>query len=90
MLKGPKKVIDQGVVRNVSLVEYHGKSLVVKTLLNMKKQTHYMKHIDMHHREVLTLDAVSDERVLLRHPSPVMFRRLLITSLYEQFIICTR
>lgn len=64
MLTGPKRVIDQGVVRNVSLVEYHGKTLVVKTLLEMEKQRHYAKHVDMHHREVLTLDAVSDDRVL--------------------------
>ena len=59
MLAGPKKVLDQGVVRNVSMVEYHGKTLVVKTLLPQDKETHYLKHLEMHELEVLTLDTVS-------------------------------
>lgn len=68
MLTGPQEVIDHGVVRNVSLVEYSGKTLVVKTLLKMEKQSHQMKHVDMHNREVLTLDSVSDARALNTAP----------------------
>ena len=59
MLAGPKTFLDQGVVRNVSMVEYHGKTLVVKTLLPQDKPSHHQKHLEMHQLEVLTLDAVN-------------------------------
>ena len=59
MLAGPTTSLDQGVVRNVSMVEYHGKALVVKTLLPQDKESHHLKHLEMHQLEVLTLDAVS-------------------------------
>ena len=64
MLAGPQEVIGQGVVRNVSRVEYHGKTLIVKNLLHQDKESHFLKHLQMHHLEVLTLDAVSNDRVL--------------------------
>ena len=65
MLAGPMTALNQGVVRNVSRVEYHGKTLVVKTLLQQDQPSHYLKHLEMHQLEVLILDTV---RVLLETP----------------------
>lgn len=74
MLKGPKTFLGNGVVRDVSLVEYLGKTVVVKTLRPSETPRDLRHHLDMHNREMLTLDAVSDKRVdclslSLTHPS---------------------
>eukprot|EP00752_Nemacystus_decipiens_P013824 g12273.t1 len=58
MLIGPKTLVGSGSVRDVWLVEYKGRSVVVKTLRHMEDQ----RHRDMHTREMLTMDALRQER----------------------------
>lgn len=55
--------IGNGMVRDVSSVEYHGKMVVVKTLRASDDRRRQMVALDKHNREVLALDAVSAERV---------------------------
>ena len=80
LLAGPSEFLGHGVVRNVSMVEYNGKPLVVKKLIHQEKESHQEKHLEMHRREVLALDAVSDERVLSRCPWEIPFMYVLHTS----------
>lgn len=56
MLTGHKTLVGSGSVRDVWLVEYNGRTVVVKTLRHMEDQ----RHRDMHTREMLTMDAVSE------------------------------
>lgn len=56
MLKGSKALIGSGGVRDVWLVEYRGRSVVVKTLRYMDDPSFR----SMHKREMLTMDAVSE------------------------------
>lgn len=59
MLAGPQDLITHGEVRNVSLVEYRGKKVVVKTLIPQEQTSHQTMYLERHRREVLVLDAVS-------------------------------
>lgn len=52
-------LIGGGKFRDVYLVEYEGRQLVVKTLRHVDELAKQKVHLSMHRREVLTLDAVS-------------------------------
>lgn len=56
MLTGPKTLVGSGSVRDVWLVEYKGRTVVTKTLRHMDDP----RHRDMHMREMLTMDVVSE------------------------------
>lgn len=60
MLTGPKTLVGSGSVRDVWLVEYNGRMVVVKTLRHMEDP----RHRDMHTREMLTMDVVSEVGVI--------------------------
>lgn len=60
MLKGPKTLVGNGKVRDVFLVEYEGKTVVVKTLRHMNTLRSAKKHLERHVVEVLSLDVVSE------------------------------
>lgn len=51
-------LIGEGWIRTVYLAEYGGRKVAVKTLRHMDNLTSQKKHLKMHMREVLTLDAV--------------------------------
>lgn len=55
MLTGPKILVGSGTVRDVWLVEYQEREVVVKTLRQMDDA----RHREYHTREMLTMDAVS-------------------------------
>lgn len=74
MLSGPKTLVGSGSVRDVWLVEYKGRMVVVKTLRHMDDQ----RHRDMHTREMLTMDIVSHVGVL---PPPAEIRNVFVESL---------
>lgn len=60
MLEGKKTLVGSGSVRDVFLVEYEGQTVVVKSLRrndDLKVDKH---RLVMNKREVLTLDAVSE------------------------------
>jgi len=54
MVTGDKSLIGSGRVRDVWLVEYKGRTVVVKTLREKENQ----RHVEMHRREIQTMDAV--------------------------------
>ena len=54
MLTGDKSLIGSGSVRDVWLVKYKGRTVVVKTLKDMETR----RHRGMHWREAATMDAV--------------------------------
>ena len=64
MLEGQQETASMhGRLRNVSVVEYQGEKFVIKILKQVEGERHMAMHVDMHNREVLTLDAVSAEGV---------------------------
>lgn len=60
MLEGKKTLVGSGSVRDVFLVEYKGRTVVVKSLRGMGDPNVEHHRLVMHKREVLTLDAVSE------------------------------
>lgn len=58
MLNGEKTLVGNGYVRDVYLVDSAGESIVLKTLRPVEGRSRQELHLNMHRREVLTLDAV--------------------------------
>lgn len=61
MLQGTKTLVGNGRVRDVFLVAYKGRKVVVKTLRGGGDRKSQKTALDRHEREVQTLDAVSEE-----------------------------
>lgn len=59
MLAGEKTLIGQGRVRDVWLLDYDGRTVVVKTLRDVGEAKNQKGHFYRHVKEVLILDAVS-------------------------------
>ncbi|CAM9401003.1 unnamed protein product [Ectocarpus fasciculatus] len=62
MLEGKKTLVGSGTVRDVFLVEYEGRAVVVKSLRGMGDPKVEKYRLLMHKQEVLTLDALRGNR----------------------------
>ncbi|CAM9848362.1 unnamed protein product [Scytosiphon promiscuus] len=58
MLKGERTLVGNGYVRDVYLLDYAGEIVVIKTLRPVEGRSRQELHLNMHRREVLTLDAL--------------------------------